>query len=141
AAEAIAQLRGPDGWPLAPLHNGNDLRRRVTHKAQAIPLPRPRPDALEKASAIQGDAMNPVAAAPLAAPMPPATPLAAPGPQNASTPRSESALPCATEQGAEPVGGNGGAAMPPVSISDACGGMVRIEAHDASVGQVLAALQ
>jgi hypothetical protein len=42
---------------------------------------------------------------------------------------------------AEPVKDNGGAAMPPVSVRDAGGGRVEIEAHDASVDQVLAALQ
>jgi hypothetical protein len=36
---------------------------------------------------------------------------------------------------------DGGAAMRPVSIRDAGGGRVQIEAHDASVAQVLAALQ
>jgi hypothetical protein len=41
----------------------------------------------------------------------------------------------------EPIKDNGGAAMPPVSVSDAGVGRVRIEAHEASLDQVLAALQ
>jgi hypothetical protein len=110
--------------------------------------------------AIQFDALNPVTPAPPTAPMPPPTPLAAPGPQNASTPQSASAQLSATEQGAaddahrqsdttetpkraavEPIKDNGGATMPPVSVSDAGGGRVKIEAHDASLDQVLTALQ
>jgi hypothetical protein len=112
---------------------------------------------LEPMGAIQFDALNPVTPAPPTAPIPPPTPLAAPGPQNASTPQPASAPPSAAEQGAaddahrqtdaaetpagEPIKDNGGAAMPPVSVSDAGVGRVRIEAHEASLDQVLAALQ
>ena len=160
AAQPIPPLH--DAWPFSLLEKGDDLRRSVPHKAQAapaIPLPRPRPDVLEKTGAIRGDALNPVAAVPPAAPMLQATPSAAPEPQNASTPQPGSALLGATGKGVageahrqtmaetlkwpavEPVKDDGGAAMRPVSVRDAGGGRIQIEAHDASVGQVLAALQ
>jgi hypothetical protein len=163
AAERIAPLHGPDGWPVSPPDKGHDLRRRVPHTAQdarVIPLPRPRPYVLEKTGAIRDYALNAVTAGPPAAPMAQAAPLAAPGPQNASTPQPGSTLFSPTEQGAagqthrqtyaaetpkwaavEPVKDNGGAAMPLVSVRDAGDGRIQIEAHDASVGQVLAALQ
>lgn len=157
-ASAAQPLYGLDAWPFSPLENGHDLRRSVPHKA-VIPLPRPRPDVLETTGAIRGDASNPVTAVPPTAPMPEATPLAALGPQNASTPQPASALLGATGKGVagethrqtmaetltwaavEPVKDDGGAAMRPVSVRDAGGGRIQIEAHDASVGQVLAALQ
>jgi hypothetical protein len=72
-------------------------------------------DALEETGVIRRDAVEPLTALPPAAPMPQATPLAALGPRVA--------------------------AMPPVSVRDAGGGRVQIEARDASVAQVLAALQ
>ena len=159
AGERIPPLNGPDGWPFGP-PDGHDLRR-VPHKvAPAIPLPRPRPYVPEMTGAIRGDALNPVRADPPAAPLPEVTPLAAPEPQNASTSQPGSAVLGVTEQGAagdthrqtytaetpkrvavKPVKDNGGAAMPAVRVTDAGGGRVRIEAQDASVGQVLAALQ
>jgi hypothetical protein len=161
AAQPIPPLHGLDGWLLSAPDQGHDLRRRVPHKAQVapvIPLPRPRPDVLEETGAMRGAALNPVTSVPPAAPMPKATPLAAPEQPNAST-QPGSALLSATQQGvageihrppmaetlkweaAEPGKDNGGAAMPPVSVRDAGGGRVEIEAHDASLGQVLAALQ
>ena len=161
-APPIPPLHGLDAWPFGPPEKGPDLRRGVPHKAQVapvIPLPRPRPDVLENTGAIRSDALNPVTAVPPAAPMLQAIPSAAPGPQNASTPQPGSALLGATGKGVagethrqttaatpkraavEPVKDDGGAAMPPVSVRDAGDGRIQIEAHDASIGQVLAALQ
>lgn len=159
AGERIPPLNGPDGWPFGP-PEGHDLRR-VPHKvAPTIPLPRPRPYVLEMTGATRGDALNPITAVPPAAPLPQATPLAAPVPQNASTSQPGSAVLGATDQGVagdthgqtrtaetpkwaavKPVKDNGGASMSAVRVTNADGGRVRIEAHDASVGQVLAALQ
>jgi hypothetical protein len=132
AAERIPLLYGPDGWPLGPPEKGHDLRRSVSrpaHDARVIPLPHPRPYVLEETGAI-------------------------------SRPQSGSTLLGATGQGAagkthrqtetagtpkwapvEPVKDGGGAATLPVSVADAGDGRIQIEVHDASVGQVLAALQ
>jgi hypothetical protein len=162
AADPIGAPRhNPDGWIFGPPDEGYDVLRGVAHTARdtaVVPLPRPRPYVLETMGAIQFDALNPVTPAPPTAPMPQPTPLAAPG--NASTPQPASAPLSATEQGAaddadrqggtaetpkraavEPLKDNGGATMPPVSVSDAGGGRVKIEAHEASLGQVLTALQ
>jgi len=141
-AEAIAPLRGPEGWPLSSPDKSNDLRRRVPHKAQVapgVPLPRPRPDVLEKTGTVKGAASNPVAAVPPAAPVPQAAPLATGHGVAGKIPTQTHAAETA-KRAVEPVRGRGGVSMPPVSVQDA-GGRVRIEAHDASVGQVLAALQ
>jgi hypothetical protein len=69
--------------------------------------------------------------------------LAAPGPEQgvAGEAPGHTATAETPTRAVEPVGDNGDAAMPPVSVSDAGGGRVRIEAHDASLVQVLAALQ
>jgi len=156
-AVAADPLDGPrhnsDRWIFGPPSEGYDLQHKAPHtvpNAAIVPLPRPRPPLPQAMRAIEVATPTPATPEPPAVAVPQPTPSVTTGPQSASTPPPASAaLDAIGQRAAEtptsaaiaPAKDTDGAAMPPVSVRDAVGGRIQIEAHDASVGQVLAALQ
>jgi hypothetical protein len=149
AADPLGAPRhSSDGWIFGPPAEGYNLPRGAAPDAAAvaqprkrnavIPLPRPRPDVPETTEAIAVEPPGPPPPSPPAAPMPAPTLFAGPAAQDAAPPEPASAPP--TRGLIEP-GKDNGAAIVPVSISDAGGGRIRIEAHEAGLDQVLAALR
>jgi len=146
-----APSHSSDGWIFGRPSEGYDLPRkappsqpdaavipRPRKHAATIPLPRPRPDVPETTDTIEVEAPSPPPPAPTE-PMPAPTLFAAPAPQDGAP--GEPARALSTGAAVESAKDNDGAAMPPVRITDAGGGRIRIEAHEASLAQVLAGLQ